>query len=214
MRRSTIVLVILFAALGLLYWYMQKPGNVIKQILATSTTTAPQSLPDLIRPDQGPVSQISIQRADGKAVALKKAGGIWLVTTDYEAPANQDSSEMIAQSVMSLRMVANLEKTPDLASIGLNNPAYTVSLTLNDGSVYTFKVGNATVTGSGYYVRTNDGSVAVVDKNAIDTLINLIVEPPFLQTATPSPAPATETPAPTVMPETTAMPVVTPTTKP
>ena len=214
MRRSTIVLVILFAALGLLYWYMQKPGNVIKQALATSTTTAPQSLPDLIRPDQGPVSQISIQRADGKTVALKKAGGIWLVTTDHEAPANQDQAGSIAQSVMSLRRVANLEKTPDLASIGLNNPAYTVSLTLNDGSLYTFKVGNATVTGSGYYVRTNDGSVAVVDKNAIDTLINLIVEPPFLQTATPSPAPATETPAPTVMPETTAMPVVTPTTKP
>jgi hypothetical protein len=121
---------------------------------------------------------------------------------------------MIAQGAMSLRMVAKLEKAPDLASIGLNNPVYTVSLVLLDGSLYTFKIGAATVTDSGYYVKANDGSIVVVDKYAIDKLINLIVEPPFLQTATPSPAPATETPAPSTMPETTSTPDVTPTIKP
>jgi hypothetical protein len=213
MRRSTIVLVVLFAALGLLYWYMQKPGNVIKQALATSTTTA-QPPSDLIKPEQGPVSQISVQRADGKTVTLKKAGGIWLVSADYEAPANQETSEMIAQSVLSLRTVTKLEKAPDLASIGLNNPAYTVSLILGDGSPYTFKIGAATVTGSGYYVEAMDGSVVVIDKYAIEQLTALAAEPPFLQTATPSPAPAIETPAPTALPETTSTPDVTPTTKP
>ena len=214
MRRSTVVLVFLFAALGLLYWYMQKPGNVIKQALATSTTTAPQSFPDLIRPDQGPVSQISVQRADGKIVTLKKAGGIWLVATDHEAPANQDTSETIAQGVLSLHTVARLEKVPDLTNIGLTSPAYTVSLVLLDGSPYTFKVGNATVTGSGYYVQANDGSFVVIDKNSIDALTNLIVEPPFLVTTTPLPNPATETPTPPATPETTSTPDVTPTTKP
>jgi hypothetical protein len=214
MRRSTVVLVFLFAALGLLYWYMQKPGNVIKQALATSTTTSPQSLPDLIRPDQGPVSQISVQRADGKIVTLKKAGGIWLVATDHEAPANQDTSETIALNALSWRTIAKLEKTLDLASIGLSSPAYTVSLVLLDGSPYTFKVGNATVTGSGYYVQANDGSIVVVDKYAIDALANMIVEPPFLVTTTPLPNPATETPIPPATPETTSTPDVTPTTKP
>jgi hypothetical protein len=214
MRRSTIVLVILFAAVGLLYWYMQKPGNVIKQALATSTATASPSLPDLISPDKGPVSQISVQSANGKTITLKKAGGVWLVTTDREATANQDSSEMIAQGVLSLHTIAKLEKAPDLTSIGLRNPAYTVSLVLLDGSPYTFKVGNPTVTGSGYYVQANDGSLVVVDKNSIDTLTNLIVQPPFLETSTPSPAPATETPASTAIPETTSAPDVTPTTKP
>lgn len=214
MRRSTIVLVVLFAAFGLLYWYMQKPGNVIKQALTTSTPTAPQPLSDLIKPEQGQVSQISVQSADGKTVTLKKSGGIWLIATDHEAPANQDSAEMIAQSISSLRMVATLEKAPDLAAIGLSSPVYTVSLVLSDGSPYIFKIGAATVTGSGYYVQANDGSLVVIDKNAIDTLTSLIVDPPFLQTATPSPAPATETPASTTLPETTSTPDVTPTTKP
>jgi hypothetical protein len=214
MRRSTFVLVVLFAAIGLLYWYMQKPGNAIKQALATSTTAAPVSPSKLISPDQGPISHISIQRADGKTVTLKQAGGIWLVTTDYEAPANQELSQAIAQEILSLRMDTKLEKAPELASIGLNNPAYTVSLLLQDGSPYTLKIGAATVTDSGYYVQANDGSIGVIDKYALDMLTALIVEPPFLQTATPSPAPATDIPVPTFAPETTSTPDVTPTTKP
>ena len=214
MRRSTIVLVVLFAALGLLYWYMQKPGNVIKQALATSTPT-PSELPStLISPDQGPVSQIAIQRADGKTVSLKQAGGIWLVTADNEAPANQEFAEAISREILSLSMVTKLEKAPDLASIGLKDPAYSVSLVLQDGSPYIFKIGAATVTGSGYYVQANDGSLGVIDTYAIDMLISLIAEPPFLQTATPSPAPAIDTPSSTLTPETTSMPDVTPTTKP
>ncbi len=186
MRRSTLVLVVLFAALGALYWYMQKPGNLIRQALATSTPTVqPQS--DLLGPEQGPVSQISVQRTDGKAVTLKKAGGIWLVTTDDEVPANQETSAMVAQSVLALRVIAKLENAPDLAAIGLDNPAYTVTLTLVDGSPYAFKIGNVAATGSGYYIQANDGSIAVVDKYTLDTLTNLVVEPPFLQTPTPPP---------------------------
>lgn len=198
MRRSTIVLLVLFVALGLLYWYTQQPGNAVKKALATSTSTA-QPLSDLIRPDQVPVNQISIQDASGKIVSLKKSGGIWLLTTDHEAPANQDTSETIAQSVLSLRMVAKLDKAPDLATIGLSKPVYTVSLVLFDGSPYTFKIGNATVTDSGYYVQANDGSIVVIDKNTIDTLTNLIVDPPVLQTATP-PAPSTPAETPTKSP--------------
>jgi hypothetical protein len=202
MRRSTVVLVVLFAALGLLYWYMQKPGNVIKQALATSTPTAPALSADLLSPNQGPISKISIQDATGKAVSLQKAGGIWLVTAGHEAPANQDFSEAIARQILSLRMDTKLEKAPDLASIGLDNPDYTVSLILQDGSPYTFKIGATTVTDSGYYVQANDGSIGVIGKDTIDMLINLIAEPPFLPTITPA------------VPEITVTPVVTPTTKP
>lgn len=194
MRRSTIVLVVLFAVLALVYWYTQQPDNAVNKALATSTSTQ-QALPDLIRPDQGPVSQIKVQNADGKTVTLRKSGGIWLIATDHEAPANQETAETTAQGMMYLRSVAKLDKAPDLETIGLKKPAYTVSLVLLDGSPYTFKVGNPTVTQSGYYTQTSDGSIVVVDKSAIDSLINLITEPPFLQTSTPEPAPVSETPA-------------------
>jgi hypothetical protein len=215
MRRSTIVLVVLFAALGLLYWYMQRPGNAIKQALATSTVTAPALQSNLLSPAQGPVNRITIQSADGKTVTLNKAGGIWLVTADYEAPANQNFADAIADNLMSLQMVTNLEKSPDLVeSIGLNNPTYTISLILQDGSPYTLKIGTATVTDSGYYALANDGSIGVIDKYKIEMLTALISEPPFLQTATPLPAPATETPTSAFVPETTSTPEVTPTTKP
>jgi hypothetical protein len=194
MRRSTIVLLALFATLGLLFWYTQQPGNAVKQALATSTTTAQQSLSNLIGPDQGPVSQISVQRANSKTVTLKQAGGIWLVIADHEAPANQDSAVTTAMTAMSLRIITTLEKTDNLAGMGLDKPAYTVSLTLLDGSAYTFKIGAATVTDSGYYVQANDGSIVVIDKQAIETLTNLSTQPPFLETATPPPGLITVTP--------------------
>jgi hypothetical protein len=194
MRRSTILLIVLFAALALVYWYAQQPDNAVKKALATSTSTE-QALPDLLRPDQGPVSQVTVQSADGKTVTLKKSSDQWMVVTDHEAQANQETAEMTAQGMLYLRMVARLDKAPELAAIGLDKPAYTVSLVLLDGSPYTFKVGKPTVTQSGYYTQTSDGKVVVVDKSAIDSLINLVNEPPFLQTATPEPAPVSETPA-------------------
>lgn len=199
MRRSTIVLLVLFVALGLLYWYTQQSGNVVTHALATSTSTE-QALSDLIRPDQGPVSQITVQSADGKTVTLKRSGENWLVVTDHETPANPETAETVAQSMLYLRPVAKLDKALDPATIGLSKPAYTVSLVLLDGSPFTFKVGIATVTGSGYYAQTNDGNVVVLDKNTIDGLIKLVAEPPFLQTDTPEPASVSETPAPNVTP--------------
>jgi len=183
MRRSTIILLILLTALGVLYWYMQKPGNAIQQAFATRTTTAPVMLTSLIGPDQGPVSRISIQSAAGQPVILENNNGLWQVTADRQGPANPDLAAEAAKTVMSLRLVTKLEKAPDPAGTGLDHPAYTVSLILLDGSPYTFKVGKLTVTESGYYILANDGSVVVVDKGKIDALTSLASKPPFLGTA-------------------------------
>lgn len=196
MRRSTIVLLILFVAMGLLVWYTQQPENIVKQALATNTTTASQATSYLIKPDQVPASLISVQNTHGKTVTLKQTGGIWLVTADHEAPANQDSAATTAMAVTSLRVITTLEKTANLEGMGLDNPAYTVALTLRDGSMYTFKVGATTITDSGYYVQANDGSIVVIDKDAIETLISLNVKPPFMETATPAPGPTDVTPTP------------------
>ena len=187
MRRSTLILIGCALALGLLTWYMQKPGNVIQQALATPTTKAPLPF-NLLGPEQGPVSRIKIESASGKQVTLENAGGTWLVTTDHQGPADPDLAENASRTVMALRLVSQFETAPDPAGSGLAQPAYTVRLTLQDGSPYTFQVGNETVTGSGYYVQPNQGKVVILEKDNIETLIKMVDAPPFLATqAAPTP---------------------------
>jgi hypothetical protein len=187
MRRSPIILLILLVALGTLYWYLQQPGNTLQQALATSTPTAPAPLPDLIGADQGPVSRISLQSAEGKRVVIEKANGFWQVTADRQGPADPNLAEDAARTVLSLRLVARLEQAPDPAGTGLAQPAYTVALSLKNGVTNTFQIGKPTVTGSGYYVQANDGSVVIVDKDSLDILLHYLNQPPFPETATPTP---------------------------
>lgn len=186
MRRSTAVLLILFAAFGALYWYMQKPDNAVVKALATSTSSAPLVTDNLVSPEQGPVSKIAVQSADGKKVILENKNGSWLVTADKQGPANPDQADQAGAAAMALRVVTKLAQAPDPAGTGLDHPTFTVLLTLQDGSLNTFQVGKPTVTQSGYYVQTNDGSVVIIDKNQLETLTNLVAEPPFL-ISTPTP---------------------------
>lgn len=184
MRRSTLILLAAALGLGLLYWYLQKPGNVVQQALATPTTLA--ALPfNLIGPEQGPASRIQIESAAGKQVLLENISGVWLVTTDYSGPADPEKAETASRTVMSLRLVGQLETAPDPVGSGLVEPAYTVTLTLLDGSPYTFLVGKETVTGSGYYVQTPAGQVVILDKAKIETLVGLVEAPPFVEAPTP-----------------------------
>lgn len=187
MRRSTVILLILFLLLGGLVWYMQQPGNPIKRALATSTTVASAPLDSLVNVEKGPVSRISVQSAEGKSVSLDKVNGQWNVTAGNKGLANPDQAEAAASQAVSIRLITKLAEIPDTAGSGLNNPSFTISFTLGDGTPFTFKVGKETVTGSGYYVQTPDGSVVVANKNSIDALTALLSNPPFLQTSTPTP---------------------------
>ena len=52
------------------------------------------------------------------------------------------------------------------------------------------QVGDITPTNSGYYVRKEDGSILVISKYGMESLLNLILYPPYEETPTPSPMPS------------------------
>jgi len=196
MRRSTIILLIVFVLLGTLVWYMQQPGNPVKLALATATATSSVSSGTLINPNQGPVALVSIQAAGGKTVSIDKTGGQWVVKVAQTEPADQSLAEAAGVQALNLQVVKQFETAPDPAGTGLDKPAYTISVKLADGSTFIFTLGKATVTDSGYYASNPNGVVYILSKNEVDTLIHNFAEPPLLKTASPSPAPETETPNP------------------
>jgi len=216
-KRSTWVMVVLLAILAGLAYYLQQPDNLIKKVLVSAggTPTA-EPLGLLLPPSAGPLKGVSIQGADGKSVALERKNTGWTmrVGTGSETPADQGAAEQAASQALGVRLVVKIEsKTSDLSAFGLDKPVSIYKLVLADGKPVTFKIGNPTVTGDGYYLQKEDGSVFVVDKYGMDSLLNLLAQPPYMFTPTPSPAPVTETPAPAAV-DATPMSELTPTKQP
>jgi hypothetical protein len=179
MRRSTLILLILFALLGALAWYMQQPENAIKKALATSTSTPSIASELLISPEKGPIAQISIQDAAGKTVRIDKTSGQWIVKTDQDQPADPSLAESAAGQALNLLIIKKLDTAPDPVGTGLDKPVYTISLNLADGSTFTFKIGKATVTDSGYYTAGPDGAVYILSKSEVDALTYYFDAPPL-----------------------------------
>src|SRR5690348_6673015 len=97
-------------------------------------------------------------------------------------PADQSMAQQIASQTMSIQLLTAIATMPsdDLSIFGLGKPAFILKLVLNDDKPVTFKIGSATLTGSGYYLQKEDGSVVVAEKYGMDTVLNLLHQPPYM----------------------------------
>lgn len=201
-KRSTWVMVLLLGLVAALAYYLQTvPDNLFKQMLtAGQTPTTAPTIDMLIASVDTPLSEISVESADGRSATIKRddAAG-WTLSIDGQGfiPANQTAAQQIAAQVATLQITLKITATSDLSAFGLDKPAYLCKATLRDGKTVTFKIGNTTVMGDGYYLQKEDGSIMAVNKYSLDGALNLLTQPPYLTTPTPSPAPITETPTPT-----------------
>jgi hypothetical protein len=94
--------------------------------------------------------------------------------------------------VGALSIVNTLNVPPTLSDIGLAVPADTIDLVFVNGTSHKMEIGNLTPTSSGYYVRFDGGKIYVIEKSGIDSLLNLLTNPPFLPTPTPPPTSETD----------------------
>jgi hypothetical protein len=81
----------------------------------------------------------------------------------------------------------------DLKIVGLEAPDYMLTVKFTSGVERIVDIGVVTPTESGYYVRDMDGKVIIVSRSAIDALLGLLDNPPYLETPAPSPIPVGET---------------------
>jgi hypothetical protein len=213
MRRSTVILLVIFLLLAAVVWALQMPDNPIKKALATSTSSASGSLGSLINPAKGPANKISIRDAAGKTVTIDRTSGTWMIDTGRSVPMNQDIAESTSGQIFYLHILTRLEQVPDPAGTGLDKPAYIVSATLADQSNISFKIGKTTVTGSGYYVEAADRKTYIINKNDLDSLLNFFKDPQIYETPAPMATPKLAATVPGT-PIDTLSQTPTPTTKP
>ena len=216
-KRNTVIMVVVLALLAVLTYYLQQPNNLIQKAFATTGTPTSVPLGGLLPLNAGPLSKLSIQSADGQSVTIALQNAGWILTIGTGAPvvADQTLASTAASQAISISLVGRITNVgTDLSVYGLSKPAYTLTCKISDGTTFSAKIGNATVTGSGYYILKPDGSVVIAEKSGIDSLINLISQPPLVATSTPSPLPATDTPGAAATATQTPLSDLTPTKQP
>ena len=190
---ATLITVLLAILLGLYAFYLNREK---KNADAEATPTGEEAAFVFDVPSSD-IKSIEIKPADGDAQRVKvarNAENVWVLELPIKAEANQGLAEAAATQVVALNIVGEVDIDP--SDLGLDNPTYVITIEFADGKTHTLEVGDSTPTNSGYYVRVDKDKMMITSLSGIDSLLNLVNFPPYLNTPTPTALPPTETPIP------------------
>lgn len=200
-KRPTWILLIVLALVSAAYFYLQE-----RPLKATTPTPTAIKSSFLVTKDSGALTKIHILDAQGNSLQMgRDASGNWTImvgqsptiTQPELAAANQSQAEAAETQFFALSVLTTLEISPALDVIGLNPPAYTITLGFFGDTQKVLEVGSLTPTGSGYYVSL-EGKIYVISQSSINAVLGLLRNPPYAETptisATETPIPATATP--------------------
>ncbi|HJQ15226.1 MAG TPA: DUF4340 domain-containing protein [Anaerolineales bacterium] len=181
-RPATVVYIVLLLVLVGAYYYLNNRAQPVDIELTAEpgTETAPTYL---FTAEEGTPTSIRIEAKSGETVEVARGeDSAWALTQPEEAKADQASAEAAASQVTTMRI---LETVPDVdpGIVGLEDPEYVLNLKFTSGGERTVDVGVITPSESGYYVRDGD-RVVIVSRSAIDALLGLLTNPPYLETPT------------------------------
>jgi len=189
-RPATIVYIVLLLALVGAYYYLnnrEKPADI-------ELTVEPGiEVAYLFPAEEGTPSSIRIESKSGETVEVaRNVDNAWAITQPIEAKADQAAAEAAASQVTTMRILDHVPDV-DLKIVGLEVPEFVLTIKFTSGVERTAEVGVITPTESGYYVRDAADKVVIISRSAIDPLLGLLDNPPYLET--PTPLPASDTPA-------------------
>lgn len=148
--------------------------------------------------NEGVLASVKIEPAEGETFLLERnEENAWVLKLPFETEADQGLAEAAASQINALQITNELQADP--SSLGLDAPAFVITVGFLGGAKHTLEVGDKTPTNNGYYVRLDNQRILIVTVSGIDSLINLTLNPPYLNTPTPTPT-ATSTPLPTETP--------------
>ena len=191
-RRSTVVYIVLLLVLAGAYYYLNS-RNKTAEIEVTAEATSPAIQEYLFTTEDGTPSSIRIESQTGQTVEVARgADNAWAVTQPIEAKADQASAEAAASQITTISILDTVPNV-DPKIVGLETPEDVLTVKFTNGVERTVDIGVITPSESGYYIRNAEGKVSIVSKSAIDALLGLLDNPPYMETLTPSPVPAAGT---------------------
>jgi hypothetical protein len=179
-RRPTWILLAVFVILlgATWFWQRSQKGKVEEQ-------PTPTPAPRLLDLDTGTIRDFKIADAQGQQLYLRKNGsGTWIIIEPEGQNIDLERVNPVIDQLGFAEMLSTLTTPPAQEQTGLDEPAYVLTITDQSDKNYVIEIGSETPTQSGYYVR-KDSVVYVASKNDIDSLVDLLKNPPIqLPTAT------------------------------
>lgn len=117
--------------------------------------------------DTGNLIKISYE-SSGVTYAFSKEDGTWYYDTDRNFPVKQSIIDSMGSAWGQLQAERQLTETDSLSAYGLENPAYTVSMTDTAGTVTTFYIGSQTGSGD-YYAASGDKKTVYTVSSSIES---------------------------------------------
>ncbi len=184
-RRSTWIVLGVFALLvGFAFIFQRYQANKADNTATATPTIAAVKLYDVTSTQ---VNEINIAAASGDKIDLYRVPETsnWAITKVPVDQADSSQIDSISKQLLLLQVQETITQSLSLDSIGLVTPAYTITMTTTDGKRIITEIGSPNALGDGYYVRVDSNQVVLVDKVVMDEVINFIIKPPLLPTATP-----------------------------
>jgi hypothetical protein len=184
-RRSTWIVLgifILLAAAAVLWPRLQKENETQEP-----TPTVQPDQPLIFDLDSQDMLWIQFADAAGEQIEVEResAEADWVVVG--ESPEISDSFRIgsIAGQLLAMRATRTFETELGVDTVGLDNPAYTITIRTTSGDEIVARIGNLTAVGSGYYIQVDDDPVVIVAKLVLDEILSILTEPPLMPTPTP-----------------------------
>lgn len=171
-RKQTWILLVVFVILLGAAFYLQKNPLPKAESATPSPTAQAQMIPGLAG-DQ--IVKIELKDGQGNATQIEQDPlGNWALGPDGKQKIDTGVAEQARAGLTSAMVQASLPAGMDLKAISLNAPTHTITVTTKDGKQTVILVGSETPTASGYYIQVDNQAPVVVDKGAIDSLVNLL----------------------------------------
>ena len=155
--RSTLVLLVLFLAIGGYAWFVERERP------PASEADANENAFDVAA---GRIVDLTVNAGSGDVTVLTRTENEidWVVTAPVETEADDNAATAIATTLAALeiRRVVEEEAT-DLAPFGLTEPSVSVTFATPDGEPLTLAVGDETPTGGERYAAIGDRVILVAD---------------------------------------------------
>ncbi|MBN2501770.1 MAG: DUF4340 domain-containing protein [Anaerolineales bacterium] len=192
LRRSTLIVLIVFlvlvgVAVYVQYFREEAPAPTEEALVLDATVPVYEDLFDF---DPTAVTGLRIDAADGRALVIEKNEDGAFVLVEPETSVELTDAVRIFDAIDTLARVEitfDLDPQIGLDALGLDDPDYEVTLSLEDGEEVDLLIGDQTPPKTGYYVQLAGDSPKAVSMYAIDNLLAFFDDPPAMPTPTPEP---------------------------
>ncbi len=194
LRRNTLILLAVFAVLLIVAILIQRAPPPAPEA-APTFPPPPQLLFNIAVED---ITRVRLEDDQQNVLELAQdADGNWALIEPPEKEVDETKTGPVLNQLTALRIVSTFDEITDLDIVGLEDPAYTIAVTLADGEQLIADFGVQSPTGSGYYAQTESDALVLVDKYGLELVLGLLENPPIPNTPTPSPTlETTPTPSP------------------